>query len=220
MDARRAREHPRLLIVEGQDDLFSVVGLMRHNVDWPERVDDCPVYIKVGSSVDEILKPGYLTAQLKASHRRFVGVLLDSDDRAGGGRYLRVRQLGGDLFPELPKTMGGDGLIAENSAGKRLGLWVMPDNFTEGCMETFLKHLVPSNAKDVWDLAARSVKTARATGAPCRDAHVPKAELFTWLAWQDPPGYSPGMALTKKILDPHSPSAFAFVKWFRDLYQL
>ena len=87
-------------------------------------------------------------------------------------------------------------------------------------MEVFLRYLVPEDSEAVWCHAVESVKIGRSLGAPCREVHIPKAELFTWLAWQDPPGYSPGIALTKRILDPHSPHAAAFVKWFRDLYSL
>jgi hypothetical protein len=47
-----------------------------------------------------------------------------------------------------------------------------------------------------------------------------KANLYTWLAWQDEPGQTPGHALTRKILDPSSPSALSFVKWFMALYSL
>jgi hypothetical protein len=49
---------------------------------------------------------------------------------------------------------------------------------------------------------------------------LPKAFLYTWLAWQDEPGQHPGAALTRKILDPHAASAVPFVNWFRQLYVL
>jgi hypothetical protein len=88
------------------------------------------------------------------------------------------------------------------------------------CLETFLRYLVPDDAEIVWRHATEAVASARNLGARCRESHLPKAELYTWLAWQDPPGFSPGRALTKKILDPHSEHATPFVKWFRDLYQL
>jgi hypothetical protein len=94
----------------------------------------------------------------------------------------------------------------------------MPDNESEGCTEVFLRHLVPAQAETSWQHAVQSVIGARELGAPCRECHLPKAHLYTWLAWQDPPGQSPGIALTKKILDPTAPSAARFVTWFRLLY--
>ena len=96
----------------------------------------------------------------------------------------------------------------------------MPDNVSKGGLETFLKFLVPNEAESTWKHAAESVGMARTLGAPCRECHLTKAELYTWLAWQDPPGYSPGRALTKKVLDPRSSHAKMFVSWFRELYEL
>ena len=96
----------------------------------------------------------------------------------------------------------------------------MPDNSSEGTLEVFLRYMVPAESSSVWDHAIRSTASAKELGAPYRDCHCPKANLYTWLAWQDEPAQRPGEALTKKILDPHAPSAVAFVKWFRDLYQL
>jgi len=57
-------------------------------------------------------------------------------------------------------------------------------------------------------------------GAACHESHVPKAELYTWMAWQEPPGQSPGLALTQRILDPQAKYAGPFVRWFRELYRL
>ena len=79
-------DNPNLLIVEGHDDLHSVVGLMQHHVSWPDGVDNAPVYIKIGKSASEILEPGYLTAEIKASYVKQVGVMIDADVHSEG-RY-------------------------------------------------------------------------------------------------------------------------------------
>lgn len=207
------------LVVEGYDDLFSVVGLMRAHVDWPQRPEECPVYMEIGKSAPEILEDGYLTTILKSREIQTLGVMLDADTKPSG-RYERIRNLCSGFFPTLPEELPRDGLVSENDEHKWLGVWIMPDNSSEGCLETFLKYMVPNQSQSVWEHAIESVTAARAKGAPCRDGHTEKANLYTWLAWQDPPVQSPGIALTKKILDPHSPSAGPFVKWFRELYKL
>jgi hypothetical protein len=96
----------------------------------------------------------------------------------------------------------------------------MPDNTSQGDLETFLRYLVPDRQEPLWKQACDSVIAAVSSGANCRDSHIAKANLYTWLAWQDPPGQSPGFALTRKILDPQSQYAGPFVKWFRELYRL
>ena len=210
---------PRQLIVEGADDLHSVVGLMRAHVDWPTPKDQAPVFIEPVGGADEILRDGVLSTFLKSPPIKILGVMLDADENATG-RFQRFRELCVGAFPDLPKKMPAGGLVADNGQGKRLGLWVMPDNVSEGYMEVFLSYLVPNQQEPVWKHAIASVSSAIELQCGCREAHVSKANLFTWLAWQDPPGRSPGLALTHKVLDPAAPSASAFVKWFVNLYQL
>jgi hypothetical protein len=191
---------------------------MRWHVDWPAEATDAPVWIEVGSSVDEILEPAHITALLKSREISVLGVMLDADAKPWG-RYESIRSTCADFFPSLPKQMPTDGLVVENE-DKRLGLWVMPDNSAEGCLETFLRYLVPDESEELWKHAMDAVISAKTIGAKYRAVHTHKANLYTWLAWQDPPGQSPGLALTKKILDPHSKNADSFVKWFRQLYKL
>ena len=132
------RDYPKILIVEGQDDKFSVISLMKHHIEWPENMEGWPVYVEVSFSVEEILTQGYLTAQVKAGHLQTMGVMLDADDHSAG-RYQRLKDLLKQLFPGLPEGIAGDGLITENDDKKRLGIWIMPDNASEGCMEVFLR---------------------------------------------------------------------------------
>jgi len=193
---------------------------MSAHVDWPRGKKDAPVYINMGNGASEILKDGYLTAFIKGSAIKTLGVMLDADDKPRG-RYERVHTLCHQLFPRLPSDLPLAGLIVENATNqKRFGLWIMPDNVSEGTLETFLRYLVPNASEPVWKHAVESMNAAKRIGCPCRDAHFVKAHLYTWLAWQDPPGQSPGQSLTKKILDPQSPNATPFVNWFRQLYRL
>ncbi len=192
---------------------------MEHHVFWPSQKEDAPVFIKDVGGSEEILKRGYLSGELKASRIQVVGVVLDADARPDE-RYKRVRDLCYGLFPDFPSELPPHGLILDNEDKKRLGVWIMPDNSSEGCLETFLRYLVPDQTLQVWQHAVASTQAAGAWGAPFREPHTPKAEMYCWLSWQDPPGYSPGRALTQKILDPHSPFAAPFVNWFLELYRL
>jgi hypothetical protein len=207
------------LIVEGADDKHSVIGLMKGHTSWPEERTAWPVWVEVGKSVEEILAPRYLTTEIKAPNAKIVGVMLDADIHTHG-RYRRIQQLCSALFPNLPAQMPTDGLIADNGDNKRFGLWLMPDNISEGDLETFLRDLIPSEKEALWNQACDCVSDAISREAECRESHVAKANLYTWLAWQDPPGQSPGLALTKKILDPSSKRAETFISWFKELVQL
>ncbi|MGH9822064.1 MAG: DUF3226 domain-containing protein, partial [Blastocatellia bacterium] len=209
---------PLQLIVEGHDDLFAIVGLVRAHISWPTDKNDAPVWIEVGRSAQEILRHGYLSSILKTHGVRAVGVMLDADENPKG-RYQSIRNLCSPLFPQMPDELPSEGLVVDNDE-QRLGVWIMPDNSSEGTLENFLRFLVPDDSEPVWVYAIECVQKARAMGSGCRDAHLPKANLYTWLAWQDPPGQNPGHALTGRVLNTHSPHAAAFLNWFRTLYGL
>jgi hypothetical protein len=209
--------NPNILIVEGHDDKHSVISLMAAHVNWPSNREEWPVHIDVAFGVEEILRPAYLTTHIKAPLVKSVGLMLDADDKPTS-RYQRIRNACIKIFPDLPEVLPARGVITENQDGKKLGVWIMPDNASEGCLETFLKYLVPNVAEPVWKYAVEAVSVAKTLGAACQDVHLEKSNLYTWLAWQHPPGQQPGIALTKKILDPHSAYATTFVGWFRGLY--
>jgi hypothetical protein len=209
----------KILIVEGIDDKHSVVGLMRSHINWPEPRSQWPVYIELGKSVSEILNPAFLRTTIKEPGIITVGIMLDADDKPDG-RYQSIRNTCSAFFTDLPSALPPEGLVVKNAGGMRMGVWIMPDNTAEGCLETFLRYLVPDTEEPIWKLAVHSVKSAKDLGAQCPDKDVPKANLYTWLAWQSTPGQQPGLALTKHILNPHSPYAGPFVKWFRALYEL
>ena len=214
-----AQRYPKRLIVEGSDDLHSVVSLMRAYIDWPQDSKLWPVYIENGLGAEEILADGFLTAKVKVSETHTLGVMFDADTNQTG-RYTRFRNRLLGLFPALPEVLPEDGLGAENDDHKRIGLWIMPDNQRPGDLETFLRLMVPADAEHLWQLSVESAENARSIGAPYRDCHITKATMYTFLAWHDPPGQHPGMAITKKALDPSAKCTIPFAGWFRQLYQL
>lgn len=208
-----------LLIVEGKDDLYSVIQLMKHYVTWPDNDKDWPVHVKQAGGIDAILREGYITAEIKASGIQRIGVMIDADDQ-NPTRYQSIKRLCSSEFPNCPAQMPQGGLVTDRHDGKRFGLWIMPDNQSNGTLETFLRYLIPDGGSDLWTLACDSLDSALEIGATCRAVHRSKAELHTWLAWQDPPGLPLGLALTSRILDPGAEYSQEFVSWFCRLFEL
>jgi hypothetical protein len=207
------------MIVEGWDDVHSVVSIMRVFVEWPKDEASWPVHVHMGNGAEDILSEGVLVTYLKGSVVEAFGVILDADEDANR-RYGSVRTICEPMFPTLPKELPLDGVVVENDHGKRLGVWIMPDNSSKGSTETFLRCLVPQTSGILWDHAEKSVKIAEELGAAFSQNSWDKACLRTWLAWQDPPDLTPGIAIRKKLLDPQCSAATLFVEWFRRLYRL
>lgn len=197
---------------------MSVIGLMEHHVYWPNGKENAPVFIDLGLSADEILNAKYLSTLIKTPGLKRLGVMLDADTKPRS-RYESLRSMCSTYFPDLPEEMPETGLIVDHE-GIRFGAWIMPDNKSDGDLETFLRCLVPASGEATWKYAEESVARARLIGAPYKNAHVTKANLYTWLAWQDEPGQSPGRSLTQRILDPAGKRGATFIKWFSDLYGL
>lgn len=89
-----------------------------------------------------------------------------------------------------------------------------------GMLETFLTYMIPEDYKTLWQFAQTVTQEARNKGAMFTEAHLDKANIYTWLAWQSPPGRQLHQAIMERILDPHHPNAQKFVSWFRTLYDL
>ncbi|MGD0090089.1 MAG: DUF3226 domain-containing protein [Planctomycetota bacterium] len=206
------------LLVEGRDDQYSVINLVKAYISWPEDPLEWPVKVECYEGVPNLLAPAYVSAQLKASDAAVLGILVDADESASR-RWDQLRPLCAKQFACLPEILPGEGLISENGQ-RRLGVWIMPDNTPPGMLETFLGHLVPLDRANIWAHAESATNEAKAKGAPFKAAHFDKARIHAWLAWQDPAGLPFGTAITAQCLDPRSTCAEPFLRWFRDLYQV
>lgn len=176
----------RRLLVEGGADKRVIPYLMEANgVVWPKGQE--PVSIDAQGSVGEILQPGVIGAELRASELEALGVMVDADrDAAARWRELKARCRG--EFDSLPAAIPTGGLNTVHKTGTRFGVWIMPDNRFEGMLEDFLIRLMPPESEPLYDLAQRCVGNASELGARFSANHRSKAELHTWLAWQDEPG--------------------------------
>ncbi len=57
-----------------------------------------------------------------------------------------------------------------------------------GMLETFLTYMIPDENEPIWNYAKTVVMEAKNLSAPFIENHTDKANIHTWLAWQNPPG--------------------------------
>lgn len=207
------------LLVEGQTDLYAIAELMGKHVEWGKDKKDRPIHIEVCGSNDEMLAPNFIPTKLKSREVEILAIVIDADDDAVN-RWSRIRNLCVGEFPGIPTELPEAGLVYENHYGKRLGVWVMPNNSSAGMLETFFRFLVKEPDEPIWDFAQKSVSQAMSVGAKCKKVHQDKANIYTWLAWQDPPDLDMGGAIIQNILNARSEQAEPFVSWFCDVFQL
>jgi len=166
-----------------------------------------------------------LAAGLKASETEMIGMAIDADQDTGS-RWQSVRdhlvKLG---FRNVPSTPGADGTLVAGAddlpvyLGKRVAVWLMPDNTTQGMLEDFVFSLIPPD-DDLWTMAANAVAQIEPAKRRFGRTYSRKAEIHTWLAWQEYPGSSLGMAVTRRYFNSQHSAALSFIRWLRAIFEI
>ena len=214
-----SRLHPRKLLVEGDKDKRVIPFLMEANgVEW-EPDGRHVVHIEPINGIHELLKDGVIESELRASSLQALGIVIDADGDAGN-RWLQIKNRCRDQFDALPDQIPENGLEVDHPNGPRFGIWIMPDNRFRGMLEDFLIQLIPDESHPLYDFAVACVSEAARRGAPFKSVHTRKAEIHTWLAWQDEPGKQLHEGVHHRVLDPTKPESLPFVNWFRHLFRV
>ena len=216
---QRSRLH-----VEGRDDVHVVKHLLlQHQIDCPLVRDSRPASEFV-PNVPEIRGTNDRNAVLDSietavrfGNGRSVGFVLDADtEPRDRWRSVCGRLRGFEL--DLPDVIPPEGFVNDvEEFGVRVGVWLMPDNQREGALEDFLADLVDANDA-LLPIAERSTMEARDSGAEFAEVDHQKAVLHTWLAWQREPGLPYGTAIKARYFRVDSPSAVAFVDWYKRVF--
>jgi hypothetical protein len=213
--------YKNVLLVEGQDEVRTIPYLMGLNgIDWGKE-ENTVVKLRDCKGYSNIIKASAIAVELKADGVEALGILLDADDRPED-RWIAIRNAcrNSKMISNIPDDLPVEGLIIQADNDVRVGIWIMPDNKLPGMLETFLGYLIPTGTSPLWEFAESTIITAKTLGAPFSESHRDKAQIYSWLAWQKPPGLQIHQAIKERILDPQHPEAQMFVNWFRELYQL
>ncbi|MEZ6090389.1 MAG: DUF3226 domain-containing protein [Pirellulaceae bacterium] len=214
------RNNHRRLLVEGRVEQRLIPYLIEENgIPWGEKRDEAIVDIEEFNGVDNLLKPGVIEAELKASGLKHLGIVVDADDDLAS-RWHAVRNRCILACPSISDRLPSEGLVVETSRGVTLGVWIMPDNASSGMLETFLCFLLPNQSDPLHKHAIEATGRAKELGAPFVEAHESKSHIHTWLAWQDPPGRQLHEAVAERVLNPLSENAQPFVRWFKTVFAL
>ena len=160
-----------------------------------------------------------LPVRLKASDLERLGIVVDANTDIEA-RWQALRNiLVKSGYANVPTAPDSGGAIIKQDERPVVGVWLMPDNKLAGMLEDFIKFLVPqgdSLLKRAKDCVER---------IPEQDRRFPperqsKAEIHTWLAWQEEPGKPLGQAITARYLDADAPHAQQLMEWIRQLFDL
>ena len=111
-------------------------------------------------------------------------------------------------------------LIDENPDLPKVGVWIMPDNINPGEIEDFFLRLIES--QDFLFQRAQKVVGELIVEKPelIKETNRSKTETHTWLAWQEEPGRSMGVALKNNWAPAKHPLAARLAAWFAATFEL
>ena len=214
-------DQPKVLLVEGATDLHVVAHLWK-SYGLPERyfeINEC------GSDEKLLIELEALLSASEDARPEKLGIILDADNQDASSRWDAIKnRLNSGSYSsfanyELPDQLNPNGTIV-SGAGKYpdIGVWIMPDNLSQGMLEDFLAQLAPEEAMI---LAKECVdKAVEEKVSSFKKAHRSKAEIHTYLAWQDEPGNPLGISIDAKALDTNLPDAKAFIQFLKDLFEM
>ena len=147
-----------------------------------------------------------------------IGIVLDADtgvDRRWASIRAKLRDHSYQ-FPDVPDENGT--IIDAQEPLPKLGVWLMPNNQTRGMLEDFCLEMIEQRARET---AGTAVVDAQRKGVcTFQAAHLSKAIVHTYLAWQDEPGRPLGQAITTQALRPLTQTARAFTDWLTRLFAI
>lgn len=200
------------LIVEGRDDQWSIVQLTaKHGWDWDHPLPHYP-FIEDAKGDAPALEA--LPLAIRSCDR--VGIVLDADLQPEPRWQSVCDRLSGTGF-QMPSTPDREGTVVTEPGGKRVGVWLMPDNQSQGKLEDFLAILVPNN-DPCWSLSGTCTRQARELGAKFSETDFIKAQIHTWLAWQKEPGQPFGTAIHAATFSHDAVASRQFVAWMNRLF--
>lgn len=205
----------KTLLVEGKDDQHVIYAVR----DIYGISKDAFTIEELGG-IENVLRKTDLTL-IDGSIDICLGIAIDADDDINA----RWRSIAGILtkagYINLPASPDSDGTIIRQEYLPTFGVWIMPDNQIErGYLETFLTFLVPDSENNkCWQHAKNSVAALEEKPFVKQNVdHTTKAEIHTFLAWQEEPGKPFGQAVTAKYLQADNPQCKKFVEWLKRLF--
>jgi hypothetical protein len=199
------------ILLEGPDDQ-AVIGNLLFNYDLDEEFE-----LKKKDGIDKLYDT--LPDELEATDISCLGVVVDADFEIQS-RWARltnaIRSAGYSTLPSNPEP---GGVIVTEPGLIPVGLWLMPDNRSNGALEDFIGSFVEPHDM-LWPKAHNDVDAIPDDHRKFSTAHRVKAVVHTWLAWQEEPGTRLGQVFRKQYVNAQHPNAAQFVAWLRKLKSL
>lgn len=202
----------RVLLVEGINDKHVIKNLLK--------TYEIEIEIRDKEGISNILAT--LKTEVDANED-FLGIVVDANSSLDSRWQsltdrLKDKEIG---YKKVSAKPVENGLILERQGFlPKLGIWVMPNNKLVGKIENFIRLLVAEEKENLWQIVEKVVSEIPAEEKLFADKDIIKAQVHTFLAWQDEPGRPMGESITRRYFQTDAPEAINFVDWIRRLFEL
>lgn len=160
-------------------------------------------------------------SQLQDGQTERLAIVIDADQVADGGGFAnmlaRLNALFGPAGYAAP-SISGPGLVFAHTDGLHsIGAWVMPDNASDGMLEDWVQSSLHPNEAALMQHAKQSIDQIPG-GPKFKVLRRTKAEVATWLAWQDDPDHGLWQAVKPGLLDESAPQFQAMKAWLEKVF--
>jgi len=212
----------KVLLVEGDSDERFFLGLLEYlqlkdkiNIAKPPGSGGKPSALKF---LDTLLKRLYQKEGI--TH---LGMVIDADYPQYGEGYKKSLN---DIHNIIKKHQYNelDGLspglsFSHNNGFMPFGLWIMPDNYSDGMFEDWVEKCI----KDVDRYPLLEHAKVVIKGLPevrFKEIQRTKAEISTWMAWQEKPGEGLHKIIPRKFIDLNCVPFINLIEWIKRIYSI
>lgn len=200
---------PNVVLTEGKNDCHVILALCQAH-DIPESFG----FFECGSDEKAIRKMSALVSGSEKPER--IGIVLDADNPNLAGKWQSLKDKLSKAGYSVPGNPDPKGTIVEAEDKPKIGIWLMPNNQLDGKLEDFCAELAN---QDALNYARECVATAKERSfTTFKSEHKSKADIHTYLAWQDEPGNPLGLAITATALDAKHPLAKDLANFLEKLF--
>jgi len=160
-----------------------------------------------------------LLDEVAPTKRLAIIVDADHEQEQGLGYQKTVEQvskIAANYDFTLVKNQANGLYFKHNDGLAEFGLWVMPNNQTDGMLEDFIKTCITPNEQSLFGHAVQIVQNV--PNPKFKPHHYSKAEVATWLAWQKPPGHGLYYAVYDNLLDINHALFQEMELWLKNIF--
>jgi len=201
-----------VLLTEGTNDCHVIAALCKFHDIQEGRFG----FYECGND-KKVLKKANALLQ-GACPKDVIGIVLDADVNISGRWESIKSKLSRNDTYNFPDTPVKAGTILKSTGMPTLGIWIMPNNLDVGMLEDFCATLIDEDKLNTVKSIVDNIKGSDV--ATFKDVQLSKAEIHTYLAWQDEPGRPLGQSITANTLKPDTDTAKVFVEWLSRLFPL